>query len=255
MRNTMLILCALAAFSLTTTACENKADSTPKAVEVTEAEKTNEGAEQNAEGDAKAEEDKGALAEGTVAEGGESKPANAGAETIEVAVNETSKIGWVGAKVTGDHKGGFEKFDGKAMLTPQGELTAVMFEVDTTSIFSDAEKLTGHLKSGDFFEVEKFPTASFKSTSIAPGIEEFKEDENAKGATHTVTGDLTIREVTKTIKFPATVTTEGDVLKANAEFVIDRFEYGIEYKGKADDLIKKEVVLTIDLDIPKQKNS
>lgn len=158
---------------------------------------------------------------------------------IDVA---NSEIGWVGAKVTGDHTGGFNTWTGKATLAGVN-LKALEFTVDTTSIHSDNDRLTGHLKSEDFFEVETYPEAKFVSTAIAEGSEE-------EGYTHTVTGNMTIKETTRSISFPARVTKDGDNIVAESEFTLMRFQFGIEFKGKADDLIRDEVLMKIKLTIP-----
>lgn len=154
-------------------------------------------------------------------------------------VAEGSSIGWVGAKVTGDHTGGFKTFTAKGALDKDGKLSNVEFEVDTKSIFSDEDKLTTHLQSPDFFDVEKFPKASFVSTNIVEAVGE--------GKTHDVTGDMTIREIKKTITFPAVIKTEGDTAMANTEFTLKRSDFGIVYAGKPDDLIKEEVLMKISL--------
>jgi polyisoprenoid-binding protein YceI len=158
----------------------------------------------------------------------------------EVAVAPESTVEWVGAKVTGDHKGGFKTFTGKLFLTPDNKLAKVTFEVDTTSVFSDDEKLTGHLQSPDFFDVAQFPKASFETTSVA-------ESSEVPGYTHTVTGNFTIHGVTKGITFPTNFKVEGDAVEANSEFTINRKDFGILYAGKADDLIKDEVLLKLAL--------
>ena len=69
------------------------------------------------------------------------------------------------------------------------------------SIWTDTEKLTGHLKSADFFDVAKFPKSTFESTEIKAG----SSDAKAKDATHTVTGNLTLHGVTRSIQFPAKI--------------------------------------------------
>ncbi len=151
-------------------------------------------------------------------------------------------IEFVGAKVTGDHDGGFKKWTGKAVVGKDGELKKLSFVVDTTSVWTDNEKLTGHLKSPDFFDVARFPTASFQSSKIV------KSD--ADGATHQVTGVMNLHGVIKKISFPATISKDGKTLKASTEFNIQRFDWEIEYKGMADNLIKDEVLLKINLEIP-----
>jgi polyisoprenoid-binding protein YceI len=151
-----------------------------------------------------------------------------------------SKIEWVGAKVTGKHDGAFGSFSG-TITVPEGkpENGNVTAEIDIASISSDNEKLTGHLKSGDFFEVEKFPKGRFTSTSIKAGGDQ--------GRTHTVTGNLELRGVTKSVTFPATINVANDAVKVDAEFAINRKDWGIVYAGKPDDLIRDDVVVKLSL--------
>jgi polyisoprenoid-binding protein YceI len=216
----MLIL--LVAAVAVTVGCKSEIDNKPAAeVSAPAAVKS---AEKAAEGDKAAEK------------------AESAEELTELAVAvEESSIGWVGAKVTGDHTGGFKTWEG-TLYTKDGEVRKMEFTVDTTSIFSDTEKLTAHLKSADFFDVEKYPEAKFVSTKIV--------EKAAKGATHEVTGNFTIRGVTKQVTFPATIAKEGNAVKASTEFTIKRFDFGIMYKGKADDLIRDEVLLKISLVAP-----
>lgn len=151
---------------------------------------------------------------------------------------EQSAIEWVGAKVTGDHDGGFQDWEGTATLR-DGELHRLTFTVDTTSIFSDDPDLTDHLKSDDFFSVDEYPEATFRSTNIEPKATD--------GATHEITGNFTIRDITNSVTFPATVELDEESLQANTEFTIQRFDFGIEYKGQTDNLIRDEVLLKIAL--------
>lgn len=143
----------------------------------------------------------------------------------------TSKVGWIGSKVTGKHEGGFNAFRGTVhVVDGDPEKSSVTVDIDTGSIFSDQEKLTGHLKSADFFEVEKYPKASFVSTSVKGG---------------TVTGNLTLHGVTKQIAFPAAVKISGDDVSVDTEFAINRRDFGILYPGKQDDLIRDDVVIKL----------
>jgi polyisoprenoid-binding protein YceI len=64
---------------------------------------------------------------------------------------------------------------------------------------------------------------------------------------YTVSGNFTLRGVTKNISFPATVTESSDAVAIKAEFDIKRSDFGIKYEGKADDLIRDEVVIRLDL--------
>jgi polyisoprenoid-binding protein YceI len=152
---------------------------------------------------------------------------------------ENSKIGFVGSKVTGSHTGGFKTFTGHFTVkdgAPVGNDHKV--SIDMSSTFSDAEKLTEHLKSPDFFDVEKFPQSTFDVT-------ELKKDSDTQ---YTVSGNFTLHGVTKNISFPATVTAAGETVKINTKFDINRKDFGIVYPGKTDDLIRDEVIIELDLE-------
>lgn len=238
MKTTTQKLLALSiAFSLTgatLTACDNEVKG-PKA-DTTEVPAATAPATDNAEAPAADEKKDDAAA-----------PA---AELKAVEVNkETSKIEFVGAKVTGKHEGGFKDFSGKLMVDDKSAVQGVQFTVKTASVFSDDEKLTGHLMSPDFFDVEKMPEATFESTSIKEGSD--VKGEGDKTYSHTITGNLALHGVTKQITFPANIDTSGDKITASADFVIDRFDFNIKYPGMKDDLIKQEVKLMINLEAPK----
>src|SRR4030095_4574154 len=117
---------------------------------------------------------------------------------------QNSKVEFVGSKVTGSHNCSFSKFNGTIDHLGQPEKSRVSITIDMSSVSTDEPKLTEHLKTPDFFDVAKFPTASFQSTEIKPGGE--------KGASHTVTGNLQLHGVTKSITFPATIATSGDAV-------------------------------------------
>lgn len=158
-----------------------------------------------------------------------------------LAINPSnSKIGFVGAKVTASHVGGFTDFSGNVDVGDPIEKSAIALTIQTDSLFADKEKLTKHLKSPDFFDVGKFPTATFRSTEI-------KKD----GAGHTISGDLTLHGVTKRISFPATISATDSEVSANAEFSINRQDFGIAYPGMPDDLIRDLVVIKLSLNLPR----
>jgi polyisoprenoid-binding protein YceI len=152
--------------------------------------------------------------------------------------NAGSKIGFVGAKVTGKHEGSFGTFTGTVRV-PDGDVTkgSVTVSIDIASLTTDNERLTGHLKSDEIFDAAKFPKASFTSTSVKAGGE--------KGATHTITGNLELHGVTKSITFPATVKVAGDKVDVDSELGINRKDFGLVYPGKPDDLIKDEVLIKL----------
>ncbi|MEZ4295517.1 MAG: YceI family protein [Polyangiaceae bacterium] len=163
-----------------------------------------------------------------------------------VDLDASSTFGFVGSKVTGKHEGSFEKFTGWVELKDgKAEGGKVAVEIDMSGVKSDDEKLTGHLQSPDFFDVAKYPKASFESTEIKKGGE--------KDATHTITGNLDFHGVKKSITFPAKITESATEVVAEAEFVINRKDFHIEYAGKADDLIRDEVVLKLKLKAPVKK--
>jgi polyisoprenoid-binding protein YceI len=172
-------------------------------------------------------------------------PAVAG---VTLAVTpENSKISFTGSKVTGKHEGGFNKFTGTInLVNDKAEDSGVTVEIDMSSVYTDTDAVTKHLQTGDFFEVEKFPTANFKSTKIVP--------DTAKGAGNfIVTGDLTLHGVTKSISFPATITVNAETVAVNAEFSINRKDFGIVYAGKPDNLIRDDVVIKLELKAPRKK--
>jgi polyisoprenoid-binding protein YceI len=98
------------------------------------------------------------------------------------------------------------------------------------------ELFEGHLRSPDFFDVEKYPEAYFEITSSE------KQD-----ATIFVTGNLTLKDTTKSITFPIQIKEEGENLRINAFFSINRKLWGIAFPGKPDDLIQDIVDIKLDL--------
>lgn len=165
-----------------------------------------------------------------------------------LAINsENSKVEFTGSKVTGKHDGGFRNLTGTIdFVNNRPEESTVSVDIETASVYSDDEKLTGHLKSADFFDVEKFPKATFRSTSIVA--------DTAKGAgAYTVTGDFNLHGVTKSISFPATIKAGADTVEVDAEFSVNRKDFGIVYTGTADDLIRDGVVVRLNLRAARKK--
>jgi polyisoprenoid-binding protein YceI len=163
--------------------------------------------------------------------------------------SESSKIQFVGSKVTGSHNGSFQSFQGTWYLVPEKpEASALTAQIDMDSTTTGAEKLTGHLKSPDFFDVAKFPKSTFESTGISSG----SSDAKAKDATHTVTGNLTLHGVTKSIQFPAKLTVTPETATLNSEFSLNRKDFGVNYPGMANDLIRDEVVVKLAIQVPRK---
>jgi len=148
-----------------------------------------------------------------------------------------SAIAFTGSKVTRSHLGGFRKFAGEFKVV-NGRLanSGNKVVIDTSSLFADDPRLTSHLKSPDFFAVAQYPTSTFVSTAL-----------EEKGTNTIVTGDLTLHGVTKSISFPAKVKVADDAATVTGVFVINRQDFNITYPGMANDLIRKEVVLRLNV--------
>lgn len=159
--------------------------------------------------------------------------------TVKYAFDQSaSKIQLTGSKVTGKHDGGFGAFKGTVdVVDGTPEKSKVDVSIDADSLTSDTEKLTGHLKSPDFFDTKTHPKATFVSKEIKKGGD--------KGATHTVVGDLTIKGITKTVTFPATISVAGDAANVDAEFAINRRDFSLNYAGMPNDLIRDDVVIKL----------
>jgi polyisoprenoid-binding protein YceI len=151
---------------------------------------------------------------------------------------ENSSIDFIGSKVTGIENCSFKKFTGSIDLVEgKPAESSVNVDIDLSSVEAKIGKLTEHLKSADFFDVAKFPKATFTSSEVKVGGE--------KGATHTVTGTLDLHGVKKTLTFPATIKVEADAVSVASEFSVNRKDFGLVYPGKADDLIRDEVMLKL----------
>ncbi len=175
-------------------------------------------------------------------ESNSSKPA--GAEKLVISA-ENSKVEFVAAKVTRSHQGSFKQFAGTIDFVPNDSGSShVAIDIDTASVVTDEPDLTAHLKTPDFFDVAKYPKASFVSTKITP---------NESSGTQTVTGNFDLHGVKKSITFPATIQIAPDSVSANAEFAINRKDFGIVFAGKADDLIRDGVVIKLTVKVPRAK--
>ncbi|MCW3120254.1 MAG: hypothetical protein JWM28_4336 [Chitinophagaceae bacterium] len=177
----------------------------------------------------------------------------------------TSKIKWVATKVSAYHTGTINIKSGELKAT-DSTVTGGNFVLDMNSILvsgpADSDpvmnaKLNGHLKSGEFFDVEKNPEAAFVITDVKPFTGTVKDTTDPRqesiseykvsNPTHTVSGNLTIKGVTKNISFPARITVAAGSVDAIAKFNIDRSQWNIVYPGKPDDLIRNDIHLGIAL--------
>jgi len=157
---------------------------------------------------------------------------------------ENSKVEFTGAKVTGKHLGSFKKFSGTIRAQEGGtdaSAGSVNVEIEVGSIEADVEKLTGHLKSPDLLDAEKYPKATFNSTKV----------EKKEGSNYSITGSFQLHGATKLITFPATIRLAPEQVEVDAEFAINRKDFGITYPGKPDDLISDDVLIKLTIRAPK----
>jgi len=146
-----------------------------------------------------------------------------------------SNLAWDGKKVTGAHNGTVKIADGSIQVD-KNKLVGGTIEMDMTSIqnldLKDQEynqKLIGHLKSDDFFSVEKHPRATFKITNVTP-----IKGSAAGASNYNVAGNLTIKGITNPITFPAQITATGNTVTAKSEAVtLDRTKWDIRYGSKS----------------------
>ena len=143
------------------------------------------------------------------------------AGNVDVA---TSVLLWKGSKPTGSHNGTVMLKEG-SILVKRGKLKGGTFVIDMSTIqeTGGGKRLVGHLSSSDFFDVKVFPTSKFVITKV-----------KKKGGKLAVTGDLTIKDVTKSITIPANITVDGDVITFKSEtFEVNRADYNVKYGSKS----------------------
>jgi len=160
----------------------------------------------------------------------------------------SSDVHWWGYKVAkseaSSHDGTVKVKSGDIVMKGNqvvgGNFVLDMNTINATDLSGNGQaKLNGHLKNGDFFEVEKFPTASFKITSVKKN----------NGATYNslVGGNLTVKGKTGAISFPAKITnTKGVVTIESDKFSFDRQKFDVVYQsGMKDAFIKDEIDMTV----------
>lgn len=169
---------------------------------------------------------------------------------------DASTINWKGFKTfTNDSHVGTIALQEGAFQLQDGKLVGGRFVIDMNAIVcTDLEdenyntKLVNHLKSNDFFAVDSFPTAVFEITNVV-------EEANAeKGTSHVISGNLTIRGITKNISFPANVTIDENGVFLNApEFGVNRTQFNVMFRSSGiagvlkDQLIDDNILLTFNV--------
>lgn len=117
--------------------------------------------------------------------------------------------------------GRFSRFSGDVVVDPAALTSArVSLTIDAASIDTGIEMRDKHLRSSDFFEVERFPTVTFQSVRV-----------EAAGRRATVMGRLTLHGVTREIAVPIDVQITSSALVASGEFIVNRGDYAINYNS------------------------
>jgi polyisoprenoid-binding protein YceI len=146
-----------------------------------------------------------------------------------------TRIEWIGTSPIARHHGTFSIREGHLRVN-KGGITAGRFLIDMHTLRADDQDSAGnaqlgnHLKSIDFFDVDQFPEARFEITGVQPGSKGSEGIRSVTGdATHTVTGNLILKDIVKNISFPAHIELRNDLLIADANFNMDRGLWGISY--------------------------
>lgn len=169
--------------------------------------------------------------------------------TPEIATVNTSEstITWRAKKVAGQHHGKVP-ITSATLDYQNGKILGGTFEMDMTSLTVEDitdpgsnKRLTDHLKSDDFFSVEKHNKSTFKIT----------EAKTSNGKDYQLTGDLTIKNITKPITFPASVTVNGGKITATGKLTFDRTDYDIKFRSGSyfENLADKMIYDDVELDV------
>lgn len=158
---------------------------------------------------------------------------------------EKSAIKWTGKKITNNSHTGSLKFKSAYLSLEDVQNPSGIFEVNMSSLSNEdqtgewKQKLEGHLKSEDFFSVEKYPDATLV----------LKEIKSKKDNSYSLRGELTIKDITHSVDFNLVVYKD----KIEGELTFDRSEYNVKYasgsffENLGDNLILDEVTLKIKL--------
>lgn len=179
--------------------------------------------------------------------------------TVDTAV---SSIQWKGY-----HKGGFDprfgtlKSEGTVSVE-EGVITAGSFVIDMNSVLTNASSvdpaksggktsvdLDGHLKTADFFEVEKYPTSKFEITGVA-AFDAAKDKSVIADATNVISGNLTIKDKTVNVSFPAKIVVTDNEVSVQSKFTINRQDWGLAYGTEGDPkdwMISQEVDMELNI--------
>ena len=171
------------------------------------------------------------------------------AEEIYSVNVEKSSVGWEATKVTGGHSGTIEVssgeliFDGVVLIG--GEFIIDMTTIENLDLDPGKwhDKLISHLKSDDFFAVEKYPKAKLVITGV----------KKESGNSYIINSEVTIKDITKPVEFDTKIDMKDGNGKAEAEITLDRSQWDIKYKSGSffenlgDKLIYDEFKLKVKL--------
>jgi len=169
-------------------------------------------------------------------------------ETVYKLDLRRSAINWTGKKVAGSHSGNIYVKSGSIVMD-KNKIKSGSFEIDMNSITctdldaDNGRKLVKHLQSEDFFNVAKYATAKFVITKATL----------LKDGSYDITGDLTIKGITKPLSFKTTLDGKGSSKVAVGTITVDRTKYDIKYgssnffEGLGDKVIDNDFTLVLSL--------
>lgn len=171
-----------------------------------------------------------------------------------------SRIRFTGHGVGKNHPGIFHLSSGNVAVA-DNRVTGGDFVINIKSLELEQKggmfdkKLHPHLMSGDFFDAEKFGTATFEITKVEPYAPKSSDTSVVDGANYRIGGNFTLKDVTKNITFPARIDLDGNTLHAKGNFDIDRRQWNMNYgndKTLGDKFISEKVNIELDLQAEKQ---
>lgn len=171
-----------------------------------------------------------------------------------------SRVRFTGNGVGKNHPGAFRLSSG-AVTINNNQVTGGQFVINIKSMEMEEKgemfqnKLRPHLLSGDFFDADKFGAAKFEITKVESYQANGNDTSIVAGANFNVSGNFTLKDITKNITFPAKIDLDGNTLKAKANFNIDRTQWKMNYgndKTLGDKFISETVNIELDLEARKQ---
>jgi polyisoprenoid-binding protein YceI len=161
-----------------------------------------------------------------------------------------SRLGWFASKLASNAHTGVVDIKSGNLIMENGVLTGGEFVINLTTMrdIDNTDGMIKHIKSADFFDVEKYPESKFVITGA-----KLLSDHKDGSASYTVIGDLTIKEKTNPVEFEATLSAINNELRAVAQFSIDRTKWDLTYgsgqffKEMGDKAIKDNIDYDISL--------